>query len=176
MKNLTKLIIVLLFAATIANAQNNFSIGFVGTQFGNIGSGEKLTKIENPFGYGLLLGYKFDKNLSVALTNEFLKDNMKNNLGKESDFRVHASAYLTPVKFGNFHPYLSAGFVYTNRKYDYKFLDDETKSLINGRFGLGVDYNFFSNLSLNLDFGLYNDGLMLAGYTTSFGLRINPNF
>lgn len=176
MKHLTNLTLLFLFFFINANAQNNFSIGFVGTQFGNIGSGEKLTKLDKPFGYGLLLGYKVDKNFSVALTNEFLNEDMKNNIGKERDYRIHASAILTPVNIGNFHPYLSTGFVYTNRKYDYRTAKDETKTLLNGRFGLGVDYNFFSNLSLNLDFGLYNDGLMLAGWTSSFGLRISPNF
>lgn len=176
MKNLSKIFFVLLFSAIAANAQSNFSIGFVGTQFGNLGNGEKLTKLNNPFGYGLLMGYKFDKNFSVAFTGEYLSDNINNIEGKENDLRIHASAFLTPIIFGNFQPYLSAGFVYTNRKYDYKFLDDETKSLVNGRFGFGVDYNLFSNLSFNLDFGLYNDGLMLAGYSTSFGLRINPQF
>lgn len=167
-------LIILLFSIAV-NAQSNFSFGLVGSQFDNLGSGQKLTKINNPLGYGIIFGYQLDKNLSFALTSEFLNGNLKNNLGKESDYRVHLSAFLTPLNYKNLRAYISTGFVFTRSDYNYNFTKDENKSFFNGRFGAGLDYKLIQNLSLNVDFGFYNDGLMLSGWSSSLGIRFTPN-
>jgi hypothetical protein len=48
-------------------------------------------------------------------------------------------------------------------------------SRFDGRFGAGVDFHLISNLSLNVDAALYNDGMHIAGWSSSIGLRINTS-
>lgn len=178
MKNLikTSLFIYVLLISSIY-AQNRFSVGLVGTRFENIGDGQKLTEIEVPFGYGIILGYNLNKDFTLAFTGEYFKDDMKNNLGEETDLRTHLSAYFTPFDYEVIRPYFSAGIVYTNRNYNYNFNGlEETKNIFDGRFGVGIDYNIIQNVYLNFDAGIYSDGLNIVGWSSSIGLRINPRF
>jgi len=175
MKKLFLLLITIGLFAT-ANAQEHFSFGLVGTRFANTDNNNKLTEIENPFGYGVILGYTINKNVTVALTGEYFNDNMENLPGKETDYRMHLSAYYMPADFAGIKPYLSAGVVYTNRNYDYNLSEDETDHIFNGRIGAGLDYSLFSNISLNVDLGFYTDGLNFVGWTSSIGLRYGLNF
>jgi len=167
-------VIVLTLFASVSFAQNRFSVGLVGTRFDNFGNEQKLTKTDIPVGYGIILGYNINKDFSVALTNEYFDE--KDTQLKETNYRFHLSAFLTPFHFEKFNPYLSAGIVYSNQKYEYKSGSDETKNLFNGRIGIGLDYNILNNLFLNFDLGMYNDGLMFAGWSSSFGFRITPTF
>ena len=175
MKKSLFIVLVLGFFA-ILNAQERFSFGLVGTRFANTDNNNKLTEIENPFGYGVILGYAVNQNLTVALTGEYFKDDMQNISGKETDYRVHLSAYYMPADFSGIKPYLSTGIVYTNRNYEYVSGDDENDSIFNGRIGAGLDYSLFSNISLNADLGFYTDGLQFVGWTSSLGLRYGLNF
>lgn len=176
----TKLyLFVILFTvfASINFSQSRFSIGLVGTRFENIGNGNNLTDIEVPFGYGLIFGYNINKDLTIAFTGEYFKDDMKNNLGEETDLRTHISAYFTPFNIDIVRPYFSAGIVYTNRNYTYNINNrEETKNIFDGRFGVGLDYNIIQNVFLNLDLGIYSDGLNIVGWSSSIGFRINPRF
>ena len=173
-KIIYSLSILVMFASGLF-AQERFALGVVGTRFGNIGSENKLTKIENPFGYGVVASYRLTQEFAVVLTGEYFKDNMQNIPGKEQDFRGHLSTFVSPVSSEDLHPYLSAGIVYTYRKYEYSTASSskESEGVINGRFGLGVDYRLVSNLFLNLDLGLYNDGMSIVGWSSSLGLRVN---
>jgi opacity protein-like surface antigen len=156
-------------------AQNRFSIGLVGTRFENIGSEQKLTEIDVPFGYGVILGYAFNRDLTVAFTGEYFKNDMKSAIGKETDYRGHLSAYFMPIQSQLICPYLSAGFVYTNKNVNYTLTDsEETKGIFDARFGAGVDYSLIQNVSMNFDVGLYSDGLNIVGWSSSIGLRVNP--
>ncbi|MCX7875798.1 MAG: porin family protein [Melioribacteraceae bacterium] len=176
----TKFYLFVLFFAiwsSLSFAQNRFSIGVVGTRFENIGDGQNLTEIEVPYGYGLILGYNINKDLTIALTGEYFKDDLKNNLGEETDIRTHLSAYFTPFNENLIRPYFSAGIVYTNRNYNYNFSNkEESKNIFNGRFGAGIDYNIMQNVFINFDAGLYSDGLNIVGWSSSIGLRVNPRF
>ncbi|MDF1611882.1 outer membrane beta-barrel protein [Stygiobacter electus] len=178
MKKLIKaaLFIYVLFISSVY-AQNSFSIGLVGTRFENIGDGQKLTEIEVPFGYGIILGYNINKDFTVAFTGEYFKDDLKNNLGDETDLRTHLSAYFTPFDTNVIRPYFSSGIVYTYRNYNYRLNGiEETKNIFDARFGAGVDYNIIQNVYLNFDAGIYSDGLNIVGWSSSVGLRISPRF
>lgn len=171
-----KKLFAVLFLLTIATqAQKNLSIGIIGSRFDNLGDATKLTKLNQPIGYGMVFGYHFDKNISFATTAEFLNENLNNNIGREKDFRFHVSAFLTPLEYKNLRGYLSTGFVFTNQRIDYSNFKDTNKNFFNGRFGFGLDYILFNNIFLNVDFGLYNDGLMLSGWSSSMGIRFIPN-
>jgi opacity protein-like surface antigen len=167
---------IILFTFSALMAQNQLSIGLVGTRFENMDNDSKLTNIKDPFGYGLILGYKINKDLTVAFTGEYFKDNMDNIAGNERDLRTHISLYLTPFSMKEIQPYISAGLVYTNRQFDYTALNTTVNdNRFDGRFGAGVDFHLISNLSLNVDAALYNDGMHIAGWSSSIGLRINTS-
>lgn len=170
-------VIVLTLFASVSFAQNRFSVGLVGTRFENLGDGQKLTEIDVPFGYGVILGYNINKDFTVAFTGEYFKDDMKDNLGDETDYRAHLSAYFTPFDVSTLRPYFSAGLVYTNKNYTYKSTGiEETKDMFDGRFGVGIDYNLLQNVYLNFDAGIYSDGLNIVGWSSSIGLRVSPRF
>lgn len=173
-------IIALTFALIISNglqAQNKFSIGLVGTRFENVGIENDFTQVKAPVGYGLILGYSLNKDISVALTGEYYNSQMDKISGNEKDFRGHLSVFLTPFPFETIRPYLSGGIVYTNRTYTYSTSNlEESKNLFNGRIGMGIDYSLIQNVFLNVDLGLYNDGLSIVGWSSSIGLRVSPKF
>lgn len=176
MKNkLFMFFLVTLMTTSGMMAQNRFSIGLVGTRFENIGSEQKLTEIKAPLGYGLILGYALNKDISIAFTGEYYKDNLEKLSGEERDIRTHLSAYLTPFPSQTIRPYFSAGIVYTNRNTTYAATNlEETKGIFDGRFGVGLDYNILQNVYLNIDAGLYSDGLNIVGWSSSVGLRLSP--
>ncbi len=170
-KIITTLAIILMIASGVL-AQNKFAVGLIGTRFGNTAGDSKLTEIKNPMGYGVVASYALTKEFGFALTGEYFKDDMENNLGQERDLRIHASAFLRILQSQNISPYISAGVVYTNRNINYqKDNSEKTEGIADARFGAGLDYNLIQNLSLNLDFGIYNNGLNVVGWSSSLGLR-----
>ncbi|MFA6596231.1 MAG: hypothetical protein WCS69_00800 [Ignavibacteriaceae bacterium] len=173
MKNKMVYSLALMFVLTSGViAQNRFSVGIIGTRFGNSGNDYKLTEIKNPIGSGLFVSYAPSNELSLAFTGEYFKDDMENNLGKERDVRGHLSAFFTPFSWESLRPYLSAGIIYTNRKYDYSLNNiNKTDDVFNERFAVGVDYRLIQNLSVNIDLGIYNDGMNIVGWSNSIGLR-----
>lgn len=172
MKKLLSITVLVLLLAQTGIAQNKFSIGLVGTRFENTNDNHNLTNAENPLGYGMIVGYSLNENVTFALTGEYFKDDMEKIEGTEKDFRAHLSTYIIPVTFDRFRPYVSAGLVYTNRKLEYNGLkSNETKDVFNGRIGAGIDYLFLDFVGLNVDFGFYNDGWNFVGWSSSVGLR-----
>jgi hypothetical protein len=154
----------LLLLTTGLFAQNKLAIGFIGTRFGNTASDSKLTEIKNPMGYGVVASYALSNDFGVALTGEYFKDDMENNVGQEKDLRFHVSAFLRILQSQTVTPYISAGVVYTNRNINYaKDNSEKNEGIVNARFGAGVDYNLIQNLSLNFDLGIYNNGLNVVG-------------
>ncbi len=170
------LLITIIFVQ-YSNAQTkNLSVGFVGSYFDNTDNNNKLTDAKDPYAYGIVIGYQVSKNIITALTTEFSKSDLENSLGTQKDFRAHFSAYLLPFSVDNFHPYLSAGFVFTNRNTEIASVSSETKNFFNGRIGVGVDYSLIQNINLNVDFGFYNDGYNFTGISSSIGFRYGLNF
>jgi outer membrane protein W len=167
-------IVFMLVALTTVNAQSNFSVGLVGTRFANTDNDNKLTETDNPFGYGVILGYAVNEQVTIALTGEYFEEDLESSAGKETDYRTHLSAYYLIENFAGIYPYLSSGVVYTHRKIDF---GSTTKNddLFNARLGAGLDYHIISNVNLNVDFGFYTDGLDFVGWTSSLGLRYGIN-
>jgi len=157
-------------------AQNHFALGIISTRFGNTADDSKLTDIKNPIGYGVLGSYSLSEEISVAFTGEYYKDDMENNLGNERDLRGHISVFLAPIHSQELRPYVSAGIVYTNRKIEYlKDNIEKNKNIVNARFGIGMDYHLIQNLFVNVDLGVYNNGLSVVGWSSSVGLRYGIN-
>ena len=156
-------------------AQNRFAVGIIGSRFGNTKEDSKLTDIKNPAGYGIVASYAISEELSVAFTGEYFKDDLESNLGNERDLRSHVSLFLSPFSSTEPRPYVSAGIVYTNRKIEYSDNSVETKGLVNARFGIGADYHLIQNLFVNLDLGIYNNGMNVVGWSSSVGLRYGIN-
>jgi hypothetical protein len=109
------------------------------------------------------------------LTLEYFKGDIDGINGTESDYRGHISAYFHPVSFAGFRPYISGGLVLSNKTFTFNFANNFEISKTNfyGRFGCGIDYSLFANLSANADLGFYNDGIKIAGWSQSLGLRLS---
>ena len=169
------LILAALLTLVCANtfAQSRFSAGLIGSRFENIGSESRMSQINHPIGMGAVVGYKINNDLTTAMTFEYFHGNMEGINGKETDYRAHLSAYYHPISFAGFRPYISGGLVYSLKTFDLNTAtdNDENKSNLFGRFGFGVDYPIISNISANVDFGFYNDGSKIAGWSSSLGLR-----
>lgn len=171
---LTLLVTLITFNFTEAQVKN-LSLGFVGSYFDNVDNSNKFTDAKDPYAYGIVAGYQISKKFITALTLEYSKSDIEDNLGTQKDFRAHLSAYLLPFAIDRFHPYISAGVVFTNRKSDLTSSISKTKNFFNGRIGLGIDYSLISNLSFNVDLGFYNDGFNFVGVSSSAGLRYGLN-
>ncbi len=167
-------ILLLLLASVSINAQaNKISVGMIGTQFINNSGDNKISHADNPFGYGMILGYHFNNEFSVAFTGEFFDNDLKAGNGSEKNFRGHLSVFLMPFGFERVHPYVSGGIVVSHRETNYEnsLFGNKNKNIINGRLGLGADIPLIANFSLNGDLGFYTDGFEFVGISTSLGLR-----
>ncbi len=164
--------LVLLFGFT-SFAQNRFSAGIVVTRFENINNDSRMSQIDHPVGFGVIGGYSISSDVTAALTLEYFKGNITGISGKETDYRAHLSAYYHPLNFAGFRPYISAGLVVSHKSFsfDVPVTDEDAKTNMYGRFGCGIDYSIVSNLSANVDLGFYNDGNVIAGWSSSIGLR-----
>jgi len=167
--------ILALLLILLANsfAQNKYSLGLIATRFENIGDDSRMSQISHPVGVGIIAGYEISGDLTAALTLEYFKGDIDGISGDESDYRAHASAYYHPLSFYGFRPYLSAGLVVSHKSFsfDAATTEETSKTNIYGRFGCGIDYALFAGLSANLDLGFYNDGVKIAGWSGSLGLR-----
>ena len=154
-------------------AQNKYSLGVIVTRFENIGDDSRMSQIDHPLGFGVIGGYQFSSEITAALTLEYFKGDIEGISGKETDYRGHFSAYYHPISFYGFRPYLSAGLVVSHKtfSFDIATTEEDNKTNIYGRFGLGIDYSLVSDLSANVDLGFYNDGVKIAGWSSSLGLR-----
>jgi len=173
MRNKLFLSIALVLTITMSlSAQKNLSLGIIGTRFGNTNNDSKLTDIKNPTGYGIVASYNLNSEFGVAFTGEYYKGDIENSAGKERDIRGHLSLFYTFIPESRISPYFSAGIVFTNRNHEYtNGIADKTDNLFFAREGLGVDLKIVQNLSLNLDCGIYHDGLHLVGWSSSVGFR-----
>ena len=64
-----------------------------------------------------------------------------------------------------------AGVVYAHWRQDYTGTGTQSKDMVNGRLGAGLDYPIFDRISMNGDLGLHNDGWKFVGWCGTFGLR-----
>ena len=166
--------ILLIIVYTNVQAQN-YTIGLVASQFHNSTNDDRISEANDPFGYGLVFASRITEELSMGVTLEFLQDDLENAAGKEKDFRFHYSIFLHPFKTEYVHPYISSGIVYTHRTFDYDNAlnrSDDNKSLINGRFSIGVDVPIISNLFVNGDLGIYTDGFEYVGWGSNVCFRV----
>lgn len=173
MKRLLTLLILLTLPFA-AYSQSRISAGIIFSHFNNIGD-KGITDIKSPVGYGLLAGYDITDEFTVAFTGEYLKGDMKELSGKETDYRAGLTAVVKPFNTELIFPYLSAGFVTAYKKYEYDNLPSSDKFKLYARYGAGVDYKLLDNLSINFDLGVYFNGMEFSGWTNSLGLRIAPN-
>lgn len=163
-------VLALFLVSGMSMAQGKYSFGLVSSNLVNIGDDHKLSEIDQPFGYGFVLGAKLTKEATVAATFEYVTGDVENSLATQDDYRGHISIFVTPVNFGKFYPYFSGGAVIsTTRTSLNNNTDDDTRLF--ARFGFGVDYKLISNFALNLDFGLYSNGMKFNGLSNSIGLR-----
>lgn len=164
-----------LFVVTsvITAQSNNISVGLVSTHFHNQDGQNRISSADNPFAYGVVVGYQFDNNLSVAFTGEYSKTDLQGITGTEKDIRGHLSMYFTPIHYKLVRPYISTGLVYSNRSIDYTSpnMKDNNDGKIYGRYGIGVDIPLLNNIYFNGDLGGYSNGFKFVGWSGSFGLR-----
>jgi hypothetical protein len=154
-------------------AQYKFSIGAIVTRFENIGDDSRMSQINHPLGFGLIGACQISHDVTFALTAEYFKGDMEIVNGDETDYRAHLSVNYHPVTFYKLRPYISAGLVVSHKSFSFNFAttDETGKTNIYERYGVGIDYPLISNLSANVDLGFYNDGIKIAGWSGSFGLR-----
>ena len=173
MKNIFVMgVVAMLLMTTSATAQwERFSVGFLGSQFGNYQHDQRISEIKNPLGYGVVLGYQIRRDVAVGITEEYAEGEMERWLGTEKNYRTNASVFLFPMVTPYVRPYLSAGVVYTHRLQNYTGVGTQSKDMFNGRLCAGLDYPIFDRISMNGDLGLYNDGWKFVGWGGTFGLR-----
>ncbi|MCF8317101.1 MAG: hypothetical protein K9I71_13300 [Ignavibacteriales bacterium] len=171
MKTLKNILLIMLIisASTLVYGQK-FSAGIIGTSFFTNKGGEKFSELNNPIGQGIVFGYSINKDIAIALTGEYFEGNLSDTSIKEKNNRVHLSIYLLPMKFNKLSTYFSCGVVYSNQVTEAGGKEN-TENFFNGKIGLGMDYLVYNKISVNLDLGVYNDGLIYNGASTTIGLR-----
>jgi len=174
-KSLIFLSLLFLSIGTVGQT-SKISIGIVGSHFHNNSSSNRISEANNPYGYGVVLVRKFTDTFSMGVTFEYLEDNLEFGGGKEKDIRLHYSIYLHPLRTKYVQPYLSAGFVYTNRNLSYANSSNKlegNKNLFNARFSAGFGIPIIANFHLNGDLGVYTDGFGYVGWGSNFGFRFS---
>lgn len=172
-----KLALVILSLFTLSLGQSfaqpgKWTVGLVSSHFTNNNSSHQFTNIDNPFGSGLLVGYRVNDEVALSLTGEYASGDMKNAAGTENLFRTNLSAFVFPFKMDRINPYLSAGAVLNVRNKDYDHSDNSTVTQLQSRFGGGVDFALIGGLSLNADFAVYTAEIRYVGWAQSIGLRL----
>lgn len=174
MKKSLVFLTVLLLSIGINAQTPQFSVGIVGSHYHNNSSNDRISEVNDPFGYGIVFAGKFTDELSMGLTFEYLEDNLESGLGEAKDARIHYSLFLHPLKTKYVQPYLSGGFVYIHRTLSYDnslTKSDDSTDLLNGRFSVGLDVPIVSNLYINGDLGAYYDGFGFVGWGSNIGFR-----
>jgi len=174
MKKLIILLTITFVSTTVFAQSAKYSIGLVGTHFHNDSNDNRISKADNPYGYGLVLTNNITKDFSLALSGEYLQDNFQNSSAKAKDLRFHFSAIVHPFDTEFIQPYFTGGFVFTHRMIEYtdNLKSDENDNLINGRLGVGANVPIFANLFLNGDLGVYSDGYGYVGWGSTIGFRV----
>jgi len=170
MKGRYFLIIAMFLSLNLFAQTGKYSIGVVTSRFSNATDLNKITKINNPNGFGIILGKQLNKEAALAFTVEYFDGNFQ-NIYNEKNYRAHLSLYFKPFVVAKLAPYFSAGIVAAFKKYNSDKFENQTQLF--GRFGFGVDYNLINNLFLNADMGFYSDGLKYSGVSMSIGLRFS---
>ena len=175
MKKLLVFLTIMIATTNIFSQSSNFSVGVIGSHFHNDSNENKISEADNPYGYGLVISKGITKDFSIALTGEYMQGDLKSGLGEEKDLRFHFTGIIHPFTFDSFQPYLSGGFVYTHRNFNYDSnvqKSDDSEDLINGRVGMGVNVPILKNLFVNGDLGIYTDGYGYVGWGSNLGIRI----
>ena len=162
---------ILSMAGSLLAGNNPFTVGLISSHFHNDKSGHRMNEMRNPFGYGLLVGYTVNENLTFSATGELLDGNMEMQNGNESSMRTSLSASVFPFQWSRIRPYVSGGLVFTRQKLAMNNQNDETNHLLEMRESLGVDVLLLPGIALNVDAAIYSDGLNYQGVVNSLGFR-----
>ena len=168
---ITTLVLLIVTSGTVLAQNNHLTVGFVSSHFHNYDSNDRLSQQNNPFGYGIVLGYQVNEQFALGFTGEYSKGDIQNVAGREKNFRGNFSFFVFPVSFSMFKPYVSAGIVYNHKNLDYDQLDKETDNWLNMRNSIGIDLAILPGIALNLDAAIYSDGLNFLGHANTVGLR-----
>lgn len=162
---------VLLIAGTAFSQQGTWTAGLISSHFNNFESDQRIDKMDNPFGYGLVVGYHLLDKAALSITGEYLNGNMQEQPGDETSIRTSFAAYIFPVQFGRFRPYVSGGLVYTHQSLKPENGSDETDNLFQLRESVGLDVMLVPRVFFNFDLAAYSDGFGYLGSVNSFGFR-----
>lgn len=149
----------------------DFSVGILSSHFHNYKSDQRVSDIRNPFGYGAVVGCRFNDALSLGFTGEYFSGGMEHRPGDETAYRGSLSFFVFPVQSFRLRPYLSAGLAATRRTVENADGGDTVTNRLQIREGVGVDFAILPAMSLNFDVAAYSDGLKFLGLANSFGLR-----
>jgi len=172
MKQYKLSVVILLMLATSVMAQDGvWSFGVVGSHHKNHNSSLRLSEMDNPTGMGVFAGYSINEYLTFGLTGHRFSGDIENGMGEATLFRSSASAYLFPIQWKRFRPFISAGMIYTRQELDYNIGNEKTDHLLQMRHGLGLDVALFPGVSISGELAVFSDGLNFIGSTRSVGIR-----
>jgi hypothetical protein len=174
MKNKLLALAILLISGNLFAQASKYSIGLVGTHFHNDSYDNRISEIENPFGYGLILTNQLTEDFSIGLTAEYIDGNFQDNKAHEKDARFHFLGILHPIKTKYIQPYFAGGFVYTHRMINFNSSEksDYTKDILSGRLSVGINVPIISTLYINGDLGMYTNGYGYIGWGSNLGFRV----
>ena len=162
---------ILLTAATAFSQQGIWTAGLITSHFNNFESNQRIDKMDNPHGYGLVVGYNILDKAALSVTGEYLNGNIQDQPGDETSIRTSFSAHIFPVQFGRFRPYISGGLVYMHQSLKPENGSDDTDHLFQLRESVGVDIMLIQRVFFNFDLAAYTDGFGYLGSVNSFGFR-----
>jgi len=164
-------LVLLLTVGTVSAQDGSWTVGLISSHQHNFKAEHRLSDMNNPFGYGMALGYSMNQYASFGVTGEYFSGDLQSKLGEETLWRGSFSAFLFPVQWNRVRPYLSTGVVYTHQNLDLDSGAEETDNLLQMRHGLGLDVVIIPGVHLNLETAVYSDGLNFVGNVNSFGFR-----
>lgn len=164
-------LVLLLAVGTVSAQEGSWTVGMISSHHHNFKAEHRLSNMDNPYGYGMALGYSLNQYAAFAVTGEYLTGDLQSKLGEETQWRSSFSAYLYPVQWNRFKPYLATGLVYTRQNQEFDNGSEETSHLLQMRHGLGLEVSIMPGVHLNLETAVYSDGLNFVGNVNSFGFR-----
>ncbi|MCK5148120.1 hypothetical protein KAR48_15295 [bacterium] len=170
-RNFLFALIMTLGVSTVSARDGVWTVGMVSSHHHNFKTEHRLSGLDNPFGYGLSLGYFLNEFAAFGITGEYFSGDMELGTGEETLWRSSFSAYLFPVQWNRIKPYLSTGLVHTRQNQDFANGMEKTNHLLQMRHGLGLDVMVFAGVHVNLESAIYSDGLNYLGTVNSFGFR-----
>ena len=164
-------LVMILAVGTVSAQEGVWIVGMVSSHHHNFNADHRLSGMDNPFGYGLALGYSLNEYAAFGFTGEYFNGDMESGAGEETLWRSSFSAYLFPVQWDRIKPYISTGLVHTRQNQSFDSGMEETNHLLQMRHGLGLDVHVLAGVHVNLESAIYSDGLNYVGTVNSFGFR-----